>query len=343
MDAPESRTAMAWSWEFMLQVFRSLGGKVDNIAAQPVARGVRLAPIKSDEPVRLYAPENLIVPAIDVEFANDRLKIKEGAATGKAERTFFENYQDSFGWTTSGRAEAESFFAALDELPADVREVLSTSFGAGPLFERDDGSAQRWYLANRMFEWRGRAVLAPLLELVRHDPAANTYGEVDGLFIAGQFADEIRVLKSKLGPFGSFMRFGVANAERQAFSVPSAFRTEEGCEISIEQRINFNSMLGSVPVPEYRQDGQSLGFSCLMIGNSRTPRLSRAIFYRVMRDAGQKDPERVFDRILLENRLKFLKLLEILEEHEGGLIPTLRRVVRYQLEAMCWCVGSREL
>jgi hypothetical protein len=62
-----------------------------------------------------------------------------------------------------------------------------------------------------------------------------------------------------------------------------------------------------------------------------------------MRDAGQKDPERVFDRILLENRLKFLKLLEILEEHEGGLIPTLRRVVRYQLEAMCWCVGSREL
>jgi hypothetical protein len=62
-----------------------------------------------------------------------------------------------------------------------------------------------------------------------------------------------------------------------------------------------------------------------------------------MRDAGQKDPERVFDRILLENRLKFLKLLEVLEEHDGGLIRVLRRVARYQLEAMSWCVGSREL
>jgi hypothetical protein len=41
--------------------------------------------------------------------------------------------------------------------------------------------------------------------------------------------------------------------------------------------------------------------------------------------------------------LAFLKLLETLEDHEGTLISTLRKVVRFQLEGMSWCIGHRAL
>ena len=55
------------------------------------------------------------------------------------------------------------------------------------------------------------------------------------------------------------------------------------------------------------------------------------------------DADEVFDRILHFNRMKFLKLLAALEEQEGDLVLMLRRMARFQLEAMSNCIGSREL
>jgi len=62
-----------------------------------------------------------------------------------------------------------------------------------------------------------------------------------------------------------------------------------------------------------------------------------------MRDAGEAKPEQIFDRILHENRMAYLNLWEALEPHEGVLISSLRKAVRYQLEAMSWCIGTRDL
>jgi hypothetical protein len=56
-----------------------------------------------------------------------------------------------------------------------------------------------------------------------------------------------------------------------------------------------------------------------------------------------QNPDEVFDFILRFNALKFLELLELLEPHDGELVVTLRRVARYQLEAMAHCIGSREV
>jgi hypothetical protein len=334
---------MAWTWDFMLLAFNSLGGQVENIVRKPGATGRGIVAADPKKTVRMLAPPNLIFPVSDVEFVDGRLKIKSAAAIGAAERTFFENYYDSFSWNPDGRDEALAFLAKLEELPPDIRTLLSTDFGMRSLFEGGDARGESWFLANRMFEWRGQNVLVPVLEMVDHDPLADPYGEDKGVFIGGEFPEDVRVLRSKLSPLGAFIRFGAASPECVAFSQAMSFKTKDGCEIKIGRDVNANSTLGSVAVPDYELLDQAIRFSCLMIGNSRLPRLARAIFYRVMKDARQPDAEQVFDRIAHENRLIFLRLLEALEPYNGGLIPTLRTVVRYQLEAMSWCIGTRDL
>ncbi|HEY5046558.1 MAG TPA: hypothetical protein VII49_00875 [Rhizomicrobium sp.] len=334
---------MAWSWDFMLQVFRSLGGKADNIARTNGPGGRGLVALDPGKSVLLHAPPNLIFPVGDVEFVQSHLRIRNGAKIGNAEKTFFENYYDAFSWGSGGRAESVAFINALAELPAEVRALLSADFGLAGLAEGGDARAEQWFLRSRRFRWRDVAVLVPVLELVDHGADANPYGEENGVTIATDPSEDILVLRSKVGPFGAFLRFGFASPERVAFSLPMTFGTEGGCEIVIGQNINTNSTMGSLPVPDYEVDGAAVRFSCLMIGNARLPRVSRGIFYRVMKEAGQPNPEQVFDVILHKNRLAFLGLLEAIEPYEGGLIPALRKAARHQLEAMSWCIGAREL
>jgi hypothetical protein len=41
--------------------------------------------------------------------------------------------------------------------------------------------------------------------------------------------------------------------------------------------------------------------------------------------------------------MRFLRLLEALEPYEGGMIATLRKTARYQLEATSYHIGTGEL
>jgi hypothetical protein len=326
----------------MLQVFRSLGGKAENVARKDSSGGRGIVPVDPDSSVHLHAPPNLIFPHADIEFVDGRLRIKDTAATGKAERTFFDNYYSDLSWGGGGRAEAEAFLHGLDQLPGDVRAILSDEFGMEQWLADDGKRVERWFLESRTIGVNGKPSLVPVLDLVNHGPTARRYGREDGLIIHGEFAGEVVVQRSNGGPFEAFRRFGIPSPEPVAFSLPLTCKTGS-CEIVIAQHINFNSTLGSAPVPSFEIETGSVVLSCMMIGNSRAPRLPRGIFYRVMREAGQANAEETFDYISHQNRLLYLRLLESLEAHEGGLVPALRKVIRYQLEAMSWCIGTREL
>ncbi len=334
---------MAWAWDFVLQVFDALGGRLTNVSLGNGPEGRKIIATKPEAPVEMFAPDNLIFPISEVELVADRPRIKESSAIGKAERSFFDNYYQSFSWESADRERAVAFLKSIDELPADVREVLSNEFGMDLAHADADDAADRWLLQSRLLGWRGTPVLVPVFELVNHDPGGDLFSDASGIALVGRFAGEVRARRSRLGPFASFWRFGRAVPERIAFSLPMELKTESGISIGIDQNANVNGTLGSIAVPEFTIEDRSVHLSSLMIGSSRNPKLSRGIFYRVMRDAGETNPEQVFDNIAHINRLSFLKLLEALEPHEGGLVPVLRKVVRYQLEAMSWCIGTREL
>ena len=81
----------------------------------------------------------------------------------------------------------------------------------------------------------------------------------------------------------------------------------------------------------------------LMIGNQHYPRLPKGIFYRLMREAGHAGFEESFDLIHHLNRLHFIDLLATLDGIELPMARTLRAMAQYQLRAMSFCWGVREI
>jgi hypothetical protein len=113
--------------------------------------------------------------------------------------------------------------------------------------------------------------------------------------------------------------------------------------MTVKRNIASRVSRGNFQVPVTRSGADHVSFSHLMIGNARFPRLSRGIFVSLMREAGEPDSNEAFDGVLHANRKRFLDLLAALECHEGPMITTLRRVARYQLEAMTNCIGKRDI
>jgi hypothetical protein len=333
---------MAWSWELLVRALRSMGGTADNVARRPASAGGGLAPTNPAKPIRIHIPANLIVAVSDIEFVGDRLKIKAAANIGNAERSFLDNYFDGFCWGGSGKEHATSFINALGGLPPDVREILSSEFGMAPLLEGGTEQTQQWLLRNRRMSWHGTQVLVPLIESIRHDQEAAPCIDHKGMVLAGKFDGEVLMRRSLADPFTFFRRFGYASPEWTAFAQPLLLEPQ-GCRIDISNNINVNGSLGSTSVPEYRREGNTLNLSCMMLGHSRFPRLARGIFRAVTRHIGLADVDETFDVIQHQNRMHFLKLMRVLESHEGAMATELRRVARYQLEALSCCVGAREL
>ena len=336
---------MAWTADFMLQVFRSLGGRAENVRLKDASEGIGLVPINPQNPVVVHAPAHLAVPVSEVEFVDGRLRIKESAPIGSGERTFFENYYDTFSWGGPGRVQAMAFVSGMRALPQDVKEYLSRDFSLGPMVagtsEEAEKAAQQWFLQNRQFGRAGQ-VLLPVVELVNHDAAAAPVEDHEGIWVRGTFETEVVALRRRSGPLGTFWQVGFPSPERVAYSLPVQVDSEAG-RVEVEGPFRPGSRIGGIPVPEYRVEDNVVKISGLMIGNSQGPRIPRGLFDHIMKEVGRPNDDETFDRILHWNRMIVLGLLAVLEPHDGGLVPALRKAARYQLEAMSWCFGSREL
>src|SRR5215469_5209499 len=119
---------MAWTWDFILQAFKALGGAAENITVRKGPAGATIAAADPEKPVQLYAPENLLFPVSEVEVAGGRLKIKDASSIGKGERSLFENFYDSFAWSDRDREQAAAFLQAFDALPDEIHDALLDEF-----------------------------------------------------------------------------------------------------------------------------------------------------------------------------------------------------------------------
>jgi len=332
---------MAWTWKEMIEAFRALGGVADNIVPGIGARGRGIFPIDRTKPVRLHVPENLLIPEKDIEFVGGRLKVSDSSACGRPEREFFEEYQNTFSWGGAGRLDCAAFVRSLDPLPP---EILSRLFafdeGERPLAGEQD-RIEREFVQSRRIERNGETVLMPVMDLVNHGPAAPLFNPVDGISIEGAYSGEVLVRYGHQDPFGILLSHGFASPEQQAFSIPA--KRHGSHKLIIGRKINLKSRRGSLNVPDFTIDGDTLELSCMIIGHMKFPKVPKTIFCSIASEAGWTNPEEEFDTIVHNNRMSFLHLLEILEPLEGGLVPTIRKMIRYQLEAMTHCVGTREL
>lgn len=333
-----------WTWDEMLRAFRALGGTADNIRLGHGPHGRGLFPIDPGRPIRLSLPENLLFPIDEIELVDERIRMKDTARIKGPEREFFELYEGAFSWGGGGRSESANFIAAIDALPHEVRALLITEFAMGELFEGDPVErGLKKFLRSRLIEWKGRDVAMPLIELANHHAAGLPYEQTDAyLQIRGTAPDEILACYGGQDSLGIFMGFGFAYPQPGAFSLPMNM-TIGARELRIERDASRRVRRGQAWTPQTHSKGKKLELSFLMIGNPTFPRLSRGTFCALMRQAGVEPADEAFDLILHVNARKYLQLLEVLERHHGDMICALRKMARYQLEAMAHCIGTREL
>jgi len=331
------------SWDEMLRMFRMLGGTAENIELKDGEPGRGLMALNSREPVHVQIPANLLFRVQDIVFEEDRLRLKRSADVGHAERLFFEAYQDGFSWGGGGGLRSMALVRALDRLPTDVRSLLVDEFGLADLLVGDPVErAQKQFLGSRSVVLKETEFLTPLIELANHGSTGlPCYIEL-GFNIQGAVEGEILVNRGVYDPFSLFRKFGAVSSEPGAFSQPTELQLTDR-RLIILQDTSAPVKRGNAWVPNLRIEGGTIVLPFLMIGHRAMPKQSRGIFRALAADAQIDKADEAFDAILQFNWSTFLGLLTALEPHDGEMVQMLRRVARFQLEAISHCIGSIEL
>lgn len=331
------------SWDGMLEAFRALGGVADNICEKDGPFGRGLFPIDPARPAAIRVPETLLFDSDNLAFKAGQLRIKKPVSGRDREEAFFEAYQDGFSWGAGGREDCEAKLKMLISLPETIRDLLSKEFGLGGLFGANDAeTVQNRFVRSRQIHYQGRRVIMPVMELVNHSVDGLPYQLRDGISLEGTFKSEILARYSGTDPFGIFCGWGFSSGELVAFSLPMRLKIGRA-QIDIGRDVAAFDVKGQFRVPKLTRQGARTTLSHLMLGNARYPRLSKAIFYDIATELGHSNPEALFDRVRQFNMLRFLNLMSALEPFEGPAITELRRVARFQLEAISHCIGTRAL
>ena len=330
------------AWDEMIAEFRALGGVAENVRLGHGALGRGVFAIDPAKPVRIHVPESLLVEAGDVVFEGGKLKVAPAAKTGAREARFVEAYEAQFGWGDAGRREVEQVLDAAQELPDALRRRLRTEFRCGPWFEdRDDALVERQFIASRQIGYGARRVIMPVLDLANHG-AGPGFRMQNGIALGGTARDEVLVGYSDMDTYGVFLAWGFAAEQPQAFSI--ALSGSVGvAKLNVDRDFGKIKAADRVGLPAMTRQDTGVKLDFLMIGNRNFPRLSRGIFYKRMREAGLNGFEEAFDLVHHVNRMHFLDLIGALEDVEGAMADTLRRMARLQLQTMSHAWGVRAI
>jgi len=327
------------AWEDMLAEFRALGGAADNICLREGAHGRGLFPVDPSRPVTVHIPDNLLLDTADARFERVLFRVSSGSRLGAREKAFLENYENIFSWGGGGRAEMERLFEQGRALPDDLRRALKSEYHCGDWFDdvTDDFVAQK-FIATRCIDRGGRKVLMPIVELANHG-AGPTIAVKDGVGFQGAFSGEILLRYAAFDSQGTFATWGFACEEPQAFSIALGGKVGQST-VHIGRELGRVAPAGTYWVPSFALQNGVAKLPFLMLGNKQHPRLCRTIFYKIMRDAGLSGFEEAFDTVHHANRMHFLNLLAALEDIDGAMARTLRRMARFQLQALSYCYGG---
>jgi hypothetical protein len=329
-------------WDDMLAEFRALGGIAENLCLKNGAFGRGLFPLDPSKPYTLHIPASLLIDINHVEFENDVFRVGPKAQIGERARSFLEGYERDFSWGVANQ-EVRDVLQMLYEAPQEIRELMRSPFNVDSwLVEPTDPTAvQSRYLASRALTFKpGIDVVIPIVELANYGHATRYKIDENGAGLEGKTDGEILVHYRPDDPLGIFVGWGFVS-ENEPFACSLSLGVDKkGPPIRI-MRKEVNLDLRPKPfMPDVTHEGDTLVLSFLMLGNRNNPQLPRAIFDRIMREAGRAHAVEMFDFIQHINRLQWLKLMKASESAAVPLGQLLRNLARSQLEAMSYNVGG---
>jgi len=303
------------NWEDMLAEFRALGGVAENICLKEGALGRGLFPKDRTKPYKLHIPAALLVDVNHVKFEDDVFRVGPNAQIGERAKRFLEDYEREFSWGVANQ-DVRDVIQTLHEAPAALRELMQNPFNLDYwLVEPTDSAAvQSRYLTSRRLEFKpDLAVVIPIVELANHGQTRGYRIDESGVGLEGKTDGEILAQYHPEDPLGMFVGWGFVS-ENESFACSLSLKVEKKGPPLRVMRKEVNLELRPKPfMPDVTREGDTLVLSFLMLGNRNNPQLPRAIFDRVMREAGRKHATEMFDYIQHVNRLQWLKLIKASE------------------------------
>jgi len=326
-------------WDELLDEFRKLGGTADNVRLGEGEFGRGLFVEDGSRPFLLSTPPNLLVKSSDVMFQNGALRIHPDAEIGERERAFFEAYHAHVSWSGGGRSEIERVFEEAAALPPDLRTKLRSTYHCGNWFaDPTPELIQRRFIGSRECEdyRRQGPVMMPFIELANHGSVC-TYDIGEGISLRGRTDDEITVRYSKGDSYEFFRAWGFAAQSDVAFSRElSGF--VGGRPLVINRQTANTTTPGNRPLPPTLSfSGNAVHMNFAMLGNRQFRKLCRESFCRVFKEMGFGDVSSLFDHLVAANRQRFTGLLTELEPVKAPMAQKLRRMARFQLQALSYC------
>jgi hypothetical protein len=327
------------------QRFMALGGVAENVRYGRGPNGRGLFAIDPGRPVRLRVPRSLLYPTDGLRLDDGKLTLSAQASAGEQEREFFASYQNTMSWARGGRQEVVAFLQLVGALPQQARACLVEDFGLGYLLEtHDEAAILERFIKARHFDFHGRAVLMPVLELCNHSRHGVDFDVgSDHVGVTGRFADgEVLLRYSVADSWQRFIQYGFVCEERAAYSLPMEIRLQSG-RLAVGHDPAAGRPRNGYLMPHMAVEGERVTLSHVMLGDRDVPHAPRSVFIAALREAGIGQPAILFDRIAHINRSAFLKLMAAVEDRDGAAATAMRRLARLQLEALSHAVGAREI
>tara|TARA_Y100001968_G_scaffold330620_1_gene382985 strand:+ start:3230 stop:4282 length:1053 start_codon:yes stop_codon:yes gene_type:complete len=234
------------SWENLISKFSGLGGIVENVNFYFGDYGNGLACDNPDKPIYIYIPEEFLIRYEDVEVNNQNLEIKKGFYSNEIVE-WFNLYQKNFSWGRGTLKSLDYNEKSFKEMPNDLKNFL---YKAGLLdFKLRHKGSWNDVLKRRYFESRAicykrkKNLIFPILELLNHKSDSKyTYQHNEkGIYLSGDFHDEILVNYGLNSPISRFIGQGFASDEEFAFSIKLTYKIDNRMKIIIRRPLNLHS------------------------------------------------------------------------------------------------------
>ncbi len=334
-------------WDELVQRYRLLGGVAENVRLGSGAFGRGIFVEDPSRPARVHSPMNLCIPIEALGLRDGRLTVLPGVV-GEAEGAFFEFYEERFGWGAGGYEEALAAQTAWASLPADVIGFIKTMGVLDHPEERflpaSDATAFHHYLKSRDFGINGRLYAVPLVDLVNHSSAADTYVLRDGAGVRGTFADEVLVRYNIGDTIAHALNYNFTDRAIFAYSIGVTLGLPNGRTIVVRRSIEESDVRNGILYPRVQEHDGTITLQNLMLGFAGGPDLPRAIFRKILREyASDAQADDVFDVVMRFNRQKFIDWLRLFRTHDGPLVRMLQDAAINHLETLSACVGARAI
>jgi len=322
-----------WSWEAMIAAFVALGGVARNVRPGCGARGQGLFCIDPASPASVQVPPNLLVADDQLVLEDGIARLLPGAEVDDAERDFYERYYNAFSWRRE--EDGSAFFAALEALAPEIRDVITDDLHFGGLLARARTfPAFDEFKKSRSIRIAERKVMMPIVELVNHASHAPGFNTMQGVAVRGRFAGEVLVRYARTDAFGILASWGFASPEPRAYGLQMQF-SWQGRAVAVHRA--FRAASQGSRLPTVTASDKTIAISYILLGNVEYPQMPRQLFVAAMAEAGQNDAGLLFDKIRQRNHAKLERLTAALQGRVGAGEALLSKTCAYQLQALAGC------